>query len=446
MPISERVAKKNICASKCSAELIAVGSELTSGHTVNTNAAYLARRLQELGILCTGQTAVPDDPARIEECLTRAIRGAELVVVTGGLGPTVDDITMAVIAQATGRPLTRSSRVAQRIRAFYRLHHRHIARLALRQADLPRGAVALPNPLGTAPGVWLALERTVVVALPGVPQEMRAIMEGSVLPRLARWRGRAVIVTRTVRTVGLVELEIEAVLRTLALPADVEVGLYPQMQAVDVRFTVCGLPRQKALRLVARLERALRRRLGHAVYGIDGQMLEEVVGQALVRRRATVAIAESCTGGLVSDRMTNVPGSSRYVVMSVVAYQNRVKQALLGVSQAQLIRDGAVSVSVARAMAERVRRLANVDVGLALTGIAGPTGGTPTKPVGLVYMALADAHATRVKQCQFHGDRQAIKYQAAQIALEWLRQWAIGLETRNNKKQGVRSAKFEVKS
>jgi nicotinamide-nucleotide amidase len=404
------------------AEVVAIGSELTSGHTVNTNAAYLARRLQGLGFPCAKHTAAADEKTGIVESLKAALSRSDLVIATGGLGPTDDDITMEAVAEAVGRRLVREPGAARTIRVFYRRHRRRISQLALRQADVPVGATALPNPIGTAPGLWLPLtEGKLLVALPGVPREMRAIMERSVEPRLRRRQKGRVLVSRTIRTVGLVELQIQALLRRLSISSSVEVGLYPHLGMVDVRFTVMGKSRSQARRILNRLEGALRRRLGPLVYGVDDQTLEEATGEALVRRRQTLAIAESCTGGLVSDRLTNVPGSSRYVLMAVVAYHNRIKQELLGVSAKALARYGAVSAPVARSMARGVRRRAHADVGLAITGIAGPTGGTANKPVGLVYLALADQRRSLVKRCLFHGDRLAIKEQACQSALAFLR-------------------------
>jgi len=425
------------------AELLAIGSELTQGHTVNTNAAYLARRLGELGIAVTRQVVVADDRTAIVESLRAALDHSDLVITTGGLGPTFDDLTVEAIADATNRPLATRPEVARAIRTFYRRHRRRLNRLALRQACLPVGALALPNPVGTAPGVWLPLDLpaprlgvqraarqaggALLVALPGVPREMQAIMEDSVLPRLRRRTGRPFIASRTIRTVGLVELQIQAVLRQLSIPAFVQVGLYPHLGAVDVRLTATGTPQQRALRTLNRLERALRRRLGSAVYGLDEQMLEGVVGEALARQHKTLAVAESCTGGLVSDRITNVPGSSRYFLLSVVVYGNRMKETLLGVASSLLARHGAVSAPVAAAMAQGVRKQADSAIGLAITGIAGPTGATPNKPVGLVYLALADRRRNAVKRCHFRGDRVAIKYQASQAALDGLRRWVLGL-------------------
>ncbi len=409
------------------AELLAIGSELLSGHTVNTNVAYLARRLQDVGITCARQTAVPDEPREIVESLKEALVRSPVVITTGGLGPTEDDLTMEAISRATGRPLIYQPSVARRIRTFYRQHHRQLNPLALRQASLPRGASAFPNPAGTAPGMWLALKGRLLIALPGVPQEMRAIMERSVIPRLRKHLGRSPIVSRTIRTIGMVELEIQAMMRRLSIPAEVSVGFYPHLMMVDIRLTVMDRPARMATRLMDRLERSLRRRLGVAVYGVDDQTLEGVVGEALVRHRTTLAIAESCTGGLIADRVTNVPGSSRYFLLSIVAYHNRMKQGWLGVSSLLLARHGTVSAQVARAMAQGIRQKAGADLGVAVTGIAGPSGGSRHKPVGLVYLAVADRRRTAVKRYRFHGDRLAIKAQTADGALDQLRRWVLKL-------------------
>ena len=404
------------------AELLAIGSELTSGHTLNTNAAYLARQLARLGLVCRRHTSVPDNAAAIGEAVTEALERAAVFIATGGLGPTFDDITMAAVARATGRPLRRHAEVERRIRAFCRAHKRPATALALRQAALPAGGEALPNPVGTAPGLWLPLGRKLLIALPGVPQEMRAIMERSVLPRLRRHQ-RAPVLSRTIRTIGLVELDVQAALQRLRIPEVVQLGLYPHLRAVDVRLTIAGSPASTAAPLLNRLERAIRRALGPAVYGVDDQTMEGVIGQALVRRHRTLAVAESCTGGLIADRLTNVPGSSRYLLAAVVAYHNRTKQELLGVRAAELLRHGSVSEPVARAMAQGVRRRTEADIGLAVTGIAGPTGGTRAKPVGLVYVALADRRRAEVQRFQFQGDRLSVKYQTSQMALESLRRW-----------------------
>lgn len=409
------------------AELLTIGTELLSGATVNTNAAYLARRLAEVGVSCQRQVAVGDERAGLMEALRDALGRCDVLLATGGLGPTFDDVTMEIIAQVTHRPLTYRPRVAAAVRRFYAQRHRRLQRAALRQAFVPRGGVALPNPLGTAPGLWLRLPTMLLIALPGVPSEMRAIMERHVLPRLRRHTGRLAIESRTLRTVGVVELSIERLIRRLLVPEGVQIGLYPQSRLVDVRLTATASSAAGARRALGGLEPKLREGLGAAVYGTGEQTLEEVVGQLLRRKRRTLAIAESCTGGLLSDRITNVPGSSRYLRGTVVAYHNDLKRERLAVPAATLARFGSVSGPVARAMAQGVRRFADADVGLAVTGIAGPSGTTRSKPAGLVYLGLADRHVARSVRCRFPGDRLAVKLQAAQTALDWLRRHLLEL-------------------
>jgi len=403
------------------AEVLTIGSELTSGATVNSNAAYLARRLAACGIVCQRQVAVSDERLSLRTALTEALSRCELLVTTGGLGPTFDDLTVEVIAEATHRPLRYCAEAATTIRRFYTRRHRTLQRAALRQALIPSGGLALANPLGTAPGLWLKLPTCLLIALPGVPREMQAIMEGAVLRRLRRLPGRGVVETRMVRTIGVVELVIQSHLKRLAVPNHVQIGLYPSLRAVDICLTATGASHRAAKASLCRIEAGVRQALGPAVYGSDSDSLEGVVGELLLRRHQTLAIAESCTGGLVSDRITNVPGSSRYLRGSVVAYHNEIKRRLLGVPAATLARHGAVSAPVARAMAQGVRQLADADVGVSITGIAGPTGGTKTKPVGLVFLGLADRRGTTSLRCQFFGDRTSVKTQATQTALDWLR-------------------------
>jgi len=403
------------------AELLTIGTELTSGITVNTNAAYLAKGLAQVGIFCQRQVAVPDEPRAIVQALHEALRRSALVVTTGGLGPTFDDVTMSAIAEATHRPLIHVPAVAAQIRRFYSRRHRRLQQAAMRQARLPRGGLALPNRIGTAPGLWLNLADQLVIALPGVPRELYPMWDHDAAPRLRRLPGRSAIASVTLRTVGLVELQIEHQLRRLRLPSPVRIGLYPNLRAVDVQLTTDNSSSARARALLNQAAARLRRSLGNAVYGTDQETLEEVIGRLLLRRRRTLAVAESCTAGLVTDRLTNVPGSSRYLLGAVVAYHNDVKRKTLDVPAALLSRHGAVSAPVARAMAQGVRHRLGATVGLAVTGVAGPAGGTTTKPVGLVYCGLSDRRGSTTLRAQCVGDRLSVKAQAAQLALDFLR-------------------------
>jgi len=406
-------------------ELLTIGAELLNGATVNTNAAYLARRLAEVGLSCQRQVAVSDERAPLLRALRESMTRCDLLITTGGLGPTFDDVTMEVIAEVIQRPLVYVPTVAAAIRRFYTRRHRRLQRVALRQAYLPQGAEALPNPLGTAPGMWLSEPPRLLIALPGVPSEMRVIMEQSVLPRLKRLKGQPAIESRTLRTVGLVELSIEAILRRIRIPENVQIGLYPNLRMVDIRLTATASSHDAARRALATCLTPLRRALGPSIYAEGDETLEGVVGGLLAKRHLTLAVAESCTGGLVSHSLTNVPGSSRYLRGSIVAYHNRLKSQQLHVPASLLVRFGAVSAPVVGAMAKGARELADADLGLAITGIAGPSGGTTTKPVGLVFLGLADGRRTMSRHCQFFGDRAAIKSQATQAALDWLRRYLL---------------------
>ncbi len=403
------------------AEILTIGSELTSGITVNTNAAYLARELNALGIDCHRQTSVGDNPTDLLLALTEAIQRSRLVVTTGGLGPTFDDMTMQAVSQALGQPLRYFPSAALSIRRFYQKRHRTLRKEALRQAYLPQKGQALPNPIGTAPGLWFSSNGSLLIALPGVPSEMRAIFEASVLPRLKRLNRLQAIQTRILRSAGLVELEIESILKKIPLARSLDVGLYPNSRLVDIRLTAKAESKKKAQALVKSLESKLRKKLGRHIYGTDNQNLEQVIGSLLLQKNRTIALAESCTGGLVSNRLTDIPGSSRYFKGAIIAYDDSIKRKSLGVSRSLLLRKGAVSAETACAMAEGVKYSLKTDIGLSLTGIAGPSGGSAKKPVGLVYFGLADEKKTRSLKQRFTGSRQTIKMQAAQTALDWLR-------------------------
>ena len=404
------------------AELLTIGSELMSGATLNTNAAYLGRRLGEHGFACQRHLTVGDERPALVGAIREALPRGELLILTGGLGPTFDDITMDAVAEATGRRLLYAPQAARTIRRFYTRRHRRLQRVALRQAWLPRGGTALANPLGTAPGLWLELPpNRLLIALPGVPREMQAIFEQEVAPRLRRRHAGAPTLSRTLRTAGIVELSIERLLRNLRLPLSMTVGLYPSLRMVDVRLTTSDRSLSRARKRLADAESKLRRRLGDAVYGADEESLEGVIGARLVRRRLSLAVAESCTGGLLSDRLTNVPGSSRYFRGGVVAYHNDIKRTQLGVSARTLAQGGAVSAQTAQAMAQGVRQRLGADIGISITGVAGPNGGSIGKPIGLVYLGLADHRRARSQRYRFFGDRLAIKHQAVQACLDWLR-------------------------
>ena len=416
------------------AEIIAVGTELLLGHTVNTNAAWLSRLLAGLGIHCFHQTVVGDHPARIRAALQAARARADLVILTGGLGPTVDDVTAAAVAHVLHRPMVHHPALARAMRDRFR--RRHVRRPAgnARQAWLPHGARPLPNALGTAPGFVVADGDGWIAALPGVPAEMEAMALRSLVPWVrARRMGRGLVRSRTLKIAGQLESAVNVrVRRWLRMRPPVTVGIYAQPGEVHLRIMAAARTGRAAQRAIARVEAPLRARLGRDCFGADEETLESVVGRWCRQRRCTLAVAESCTGGLVTDRLTDVPGSSAYVRAGVVAYSSDVKQRWLGVPSRVLARHGAVSAPVARAMAQGVRIFAGSDLGVSVTGIAGPTGATRAKPVGVVFIALADGRRTRVQRHDFLGNRRSIKRQSSQAALDLLRRHLLALPARSS--------------
>lgn len=388
------------------AALIVTGSELLTGAVADTNGPFLARRLAALGVPCRAITAVGDDPASLEAALRRELGAAALVVVTGGLGPTRDDLTRAAVAAALGRPLVAAPPL-----------ERH------RAAPVPEGAVQVANPLGSAAGFWLEAGAVAVGALPGVPWELEAMwgaLEGSVKAWFPEAEPGAQV---TLRTVGLTEREVEGRLeavRGVLAAAGAEVGVTARPLAVDVHLWAPG--RAAARRAAG----AARGALGDTVYGAGDESLARVVGAALKAAGRRIATAESCTGGALCAALVAVPGASDYVDRGVVAYADRAKAEVLGVREALLAAHGAVSAPVARAMAEGLLACSGVDVTVAVTGIAGPTGGTPDKPVGLVYLALAEAGGTFCRPFRHAGDRERFIARTVTRALDLLRRHQAG--------------------
>lgn len=404
------------------AELISVGTELLLGQIVDTNAAYLAQRLAEVGIDVYYKQTVGDNPTRIEEAVRLALSRADVVVMTGGLGPTEDDLTVATVAGTLGLNLVHDDAVAAHIRQFFETRHRVPPDSVFKQALVPRGARIMPNSRGTAPGVHLEYKGRMIVIMPGVPYEMKGMMEDYVLPNLRERTGGVAIRSRVLRITGEGESAVEQRIRDLLHQTLPTIAPYAKLGEVHLRVTAKGAPEEVDAAL-ARGEAQIRERLGDLVYGTDDQTLEAVVGDLLTARRLTIAVAESCTGGLIAERLTNVPGSSAYFLEGVVAYSNAVKQHHLDVDAALLERYGAVSAEVAEAMAAGIRRRSGATVGLSVTGIAGPDGGTPEKPVGLVYLALAAGSGVEHRRLSFgpEAGRQGIRALAAQAALNLVR-------------------------
>jgi nicotinamide-nucleotide amidase len=424
------------------AEVITIGTELLLGFVVNTDTAYLGRMLAGLGISCYRQVTVGDNPARLEEAIRTALGRADLVITCGGLGPTVDDVTLETIARATGRRLVMNRSILRGIEARFKRLGVRMPGSNRRQALLPEGAIPFPNNIGTAPGFFLKIGMRewgnekmgvhsptthspipkILAALPGPPAELIPMAEWHLIPRLRRLSGGAVLRSRTLNLTGVSESEVDAKVRgLLALKGETTVGIYAHPGQVDLRITSRGKRAREAGCRIAAVERRIRSRVGRLIFGADEETLEGTVGELLRKRRKSVAVAESCTGGLVAERITRVSGSSRYFLGGVVAYSNPLKEKFLSVPKETLRRHGAVSPQIARTMAEGIRGLTGADFGLSITGIAGPAGGTKQKPVGLVYIGLSTPRGTKTHRFLFSGDRATIQFKASQAALNLLR-------------------------
>ncbi len=416
------------------AEIIAVGSELLLGGRVDTNSLFLSEALAGQGIEVRFKSVVGDDVHDIGLALTNAARRSTLVLVTGGLGPTMDDVTREAVARATGNPLRLRPSALAFIKTRLHAAGRRVSENQRRQALLPAGAVLLRNAAGIAPGFALTWKRCRIFCLPGVGHEARRMWEESLLPILRReGLPSSSIETRTIHTFGLLEGEIDRRLKGLVPTASpVRLGLLASPLGVVVSLTRAETIRrgQTGKGSVAVSHAALDHlqddivaRLAPHVFSVDGQTMEEVVGGLLLDRGFTIALAESCTGGLLTHRLTRVAGSSAYVDRGVVCYSNRAKIELLGVPVSSLKTYGAVSAPVAKSMARGIRTRSKVDVGLSVTGIAGPGGGTDHKPVGLVYVGLATPKKSYVQEFRFHGERDTIQLRSSQGALDVLRRW-----------------------
>lgn len=406
--------------------IIAVGSELLTPFRVDTNSLAITERLNTIGYAVRLKTIVGDTVDELAQVVSSALVWADLIVLTGGLGPTEDDVTRDAVARVLQVPLEEDGAVVERIRARFVRRGMTMPDINRRQAMVPRGATLLDNANGTAPGLWIEHGRTAIVLLPGPPREMTSMLDAVIAERLAPRSGGAGLFRRVMKITGRTESDVDQ-------QAQPMYGAWTS-RAIPISTTILAMLGQIELHLTARAEsRAsadaaldaavaeLRTALGDAVYSVDGRPLEAVVGELLRARRATIAVAESCTGGLLASRLTDVPGSSDYVERGAVCYSNRAKTEWLGVTEALLARHGAVSEQVAEAMAAGIRSRAGVTVGVGVTGIAGPGGGTAEKPVGTVAIAVQTDDDARVRTFQFTGGREMVKFQASQAALNMVR-------------------------
>lgn len=408
---------------KRAVELVSTGSELLNGRTVNTHAQALGAHLAALGLTLTRDTTVPDDEALIRDAVRAALARADIVIVSGGLGPTSDDITREAVAGLMGRAVVMDQPSLEAVREKYARLGRRVTPLAERQALVIEGAEVLANAVGMAPGDALAWEGRLLFLLPGPPGEFLAVLKDGVLPRLRREVGAAELPDeRIFQLCGLGESDIATRMEEAGIPGP------------GIAVAYCAAPGRVEVRLAAAAAQCaaldsaaagMHRLFGTAIYSTDRAAMEEVAGRLLRERDLTLAVAESCTGGLIGHRLTSVSGSSDYFMGGCIAYSNASKVSQLDVPAELLAGCGAVSEEVACSMADGARRRFAADVGLSVTGIAGPTGGSPEKPVGLVYIGLADAGGAAAHRHAFTGNRARIKEWSSQMALDYLRRYLL---------------------
>ncbi|MBI3871768.1 MAG: competence/damage-inducible protein A [candidate division Zixibacteria bacterium] len=400
-------------------ELITIGSELLSGHTLNTNAHFIGGELARVGLVLSRQVSIPDDHETIIATVREALARADWVIVSGGLGPTNDDITKKALARVFDRPLVFHDEILTELKERFARAGRAATPLLDTQALQPRGAEFIPNPVGTAVGIILTQGPKTLVAVPGVPREMQPMIIDHIVPRIAA-QTNVTTVSLTWSTTGWPESRLFETLEELIkeTPA-VTVAFLPSERGVKLRFSATGPDARTTLE---NWVQTVRPRIMEALYAEDDVALEVVVGKLLRERHLTIAVAESCTGGLIAKRLTDVPRASAYVLAALVTYSNQAKIDLLGVDPQIIERHGAVSEPVARAMAEGAIARTGADCAISVTGIAGPGGGTLDKPVGLVWIGVSQkTGGTTARQFQFMGDREMIRERAAQAALNMLR-------------------------
>jgi len=409
------------------AHLLTIGDELLIGQTTNTNAAWLGDRLSDLGVQVERAVTVGDDRSAMLDELDRSVDRADLVLMTGGLGPTHDDLTREVVAEYFDAALETNDEILARIRRYYERRQRQMPSAGPKLAQVPEGFDILDNPVGAAVGLWYETTHEgsdrLLGVLPGVPQEMKGIFDAAVTPRLEARSDLRGVTHRTLVTSGIGESSLQERLGDLSdvLDEGVHLAYLPSTSGVRLRLTANTPDRSAARAQLDAVEEHIRERAGHHVIGTGDVTLEEVLGEQFRSDGATIASAESATGGLIGHRLTNVSGASDYYFGTVVAYANAVKSGVLGVREDSLAAYGAVSEPVALEMAEGVRELLGVDVGVATTGIAGPKGGTPDKPVGTVWLGYADGHRSRAVRQQFVEDRSLNKSLFATAALDLVR-------------------------
>lgn len=406
--------------------IIAIGSEMLTPFRNDTNSIYITEKLNDLGIEVRGKTIVGDNHVELGNELRHALDLVDAVFLTGGLGPTEDDLTREVIAQVLETPLVEDVKTVDQIRARFSSRGMRMPEVNRRQALVPKGATLLPNPRGTAAGLWIHWRDKVIVALPGPPRELEPMFDESLRNRLRKWTRDVSLSRRVLRITGLAESQVEELTQPIYSrwqnkKPPIATSILATFGRIEIHLSVRAATETEGLALLDQAVKDLAQPLGSSLYSSDGRTLEQVVGDLLCARKWKIAVAESCTGGLISSRLTDVSGSSAYFEMGVVAYGNDTKIKQLGVPKLILSEHGAVSESIAAAMASGVRSKAGTELGIGVTGIAGPSGGTQEKPVGTVVFAVETSDQQEIRTMRFYGGRELVNYQASQFALDMVR-------------------------
>ena len=404
-------------------EIIAVGTEILLGNIVNTNAAYLAEKCASLGLSCYHQDVVGDNEERLADTLKLALSRADIILLSGGLGPTQDDLTKEVAAKVCGRQLYLHEPSKEAIRQFFAQRNLEITENNWKQAMVPEGCIVVENPGGTAPGIIIKENGKHVVLMPGPPGELIPMFENSIMPYLAGLQS-GVIYSQTVKICGVGESKAESMVEDLVeAQKNPTIATYAKIGEVHLRVTATAADEKEAKKLVKPVVKELKGRFGNHVYTTDNEVtLEKAVVDLLTANKLTACTVESCTGGMLSARLINVPGVSEVFKSGYVTYSNKSKRRLLGIKKNILMKHGAVSEQIAREMAKSAASLAKTDVSVSTTGIAGPDGGTEEKPVGLVYIACNVCGRVTVRECHFHGGREKIRESTVAAALSLMRE------------------------
>jgi nicotinamide-nucleotide amidase len=400
------------------AELIFTGSELLLGHILNTHAQYLGLRLARMGIEVVLHTTAGDNQERLEQVFRQSLERSELIITTGGLGPTTDDLTKEIFSEVLGLPMVLDKNLLAELKKFYCRRGLDMPASLVKQAYLPKGAQILLNKRGTAPGVLIKKGNKIVIMLPGPPGELKVMFEESVVPFLSdKLQGKTLMRYKVLRLTGISESAVQEQIGELGGQGNPGIGYMAKPGEIQVRIAASSGSIKETDKMVDELADKIKKRLKDYIFGFDDQVLEEEVGNLLKDAGLSIGVAESCTGGLITARLTEIPGSSKYLKGGIVAYSNEIKNKSLGVAYGILERYGAVSKQTAMAMAEGIRKAVGSDIGLAVTGIAGPGGALPGKPRGLVYVSLSDSKMTFYRKYCFPGDRSAVRQGAVNAAM-----------------------------